>query len=258
VEGRQQLVAARIRAHFENLDSRVRTFYATDRYAIVGPGSQGGTTGEYRLINFTAVATSDVCVGDVIEDLCVRAGVAPGQVDASDVTQTLHGYAINRVSSARASIEPLMRAYFLDACESDAVLRFTRRAAKSVVATIPYNDLGCIDPGEQAGDPLPLTRVQEAELPRSIAITYINYDADYQPGAETARRQVTASVYDATDELPIATTPEHIATVAATLLYDAWLSRTPRKGTSRASTPGSMSATSSRSSTRPAPTRRSG
>lgn len=218
-------------AHFDNLEGWVRTWWSNDDYGIVGPSGVTAGQVDYRIIRYRTVDTVEVAVADVIDALCDRAGLDASQYDTSDLTATLHGYAITRVAGARESIAPLMRAYFIDAPESDGAIKFIQRAGKSTVATIPFDDLGAIEPGSDAADPLPLVRVQEAELPRSVALSFINKDADYQTGTETARRQVTSSIFDATDSFPIAAGAGQFASVANVLLYDAWQQRTTRKTT---------------------------
>jgi hypothetical protein len=218
--------------HFNNLSAFIRTWWSNDDYGIVGPSVEdlsGNVV--YRAIRYNVLSTDDVAVADIIADLCERAGLQPSQVDASDITGAVHGYALNQVASARAGIDPLMRAYFIDAVESDGQLKFLERASQSSVASIDFDDLGTIESGGEAADALALTRTQEAELPRSVALTFINKDADFQPGTETARRQVTDSVFDVVDQIPIATNSSHMASVAATLLYDAWAMRSVRKAT---------------------------
>jgi hypothetical protein len=218
--------------HYDNLSGFVRTWWSNSDYGIVGPSVEDVSGNViYRAIRYNVLSTDNVTVGDIIADLCERAGLQPSQIDTSDITGTVHGYALNQVASARADIDPLMRAYFIDAVESDGELKFLQRAGKTTVASVNFDDLGAVEPGNNAADALALTRTQEAELPRSVALTFINKDADFQPGTETARRQVTDSVYDVVDQLPIATNSEHMASVAATLLYDAWALRSVRKAT---------------------------
>jgi hypothetical protein len=215
-------------SRYDNTADNAKTWWSNDEFGIVGPTGASGGVVTYTMIRYNSTTSEDVPVADVLSAICERAGATPDQVDVSDITQSVHGYAITQVSSARSSLDPLLRAFFIDVPETDGTLKFMRRAGKSALAVIPFDDLGCTSPGDGAIDPFPLTRTQEAELPRSVAITYINTDNDYQPGTETARRQVTTSAYDLTDQLAIATTPGHIATVAGTLLYDAWAQRTTR------------------------------
>jgi hypothetical protein len=215
-------------SRYDNTADNAKTWWSSDDFGVVGPTGASGGMVTYTIIRYNAVTTADVPVADILSAICARAGSSPGEIDVSDVTQSVHGYALTQVGSARAAIDPLLRAFFLDAAESDGAIKFKRRAGKTAVALIPFDDLGCIEPGAQAEDPFPLTRMQEAELPRSVALTYINFENDYQAGTETARRQVTESAYDVTDQLALATTASHIATVTETLLYDAWAQRTTR------------------------------
>lgn len=215
-------------ANFSNTNNTTRTFRANDRFAIVGPSNVSGGEVEYRVINFAGVDPTEVDLADIVEDICVSAGMDASDVDTTGITDTVHGYALTQVASARANLEPLMTAYFMDAVESDGVLKFRKRANQTVVASIAFDDLAAAEPGANASDPFPLTRTQEADLPRSVALSFINKDADYQPGAETARRQITESINDLTTDLPIATSASHVAAVAAGILYDAWQSRNKR------------------------------
>lgn len=207
------------------------TFYCNEEYAVVGPQNEIGTTDtyDYRVIRFEALGGDEVPVADIITDQCARAGLAPASIDVSGIEDTLHGYAIARVGSARANIEPLLRAYFIDALEEDGKVKFVKRADQPLVASIAFDELGAVEYGSEPGDPLPLTRTQEDELPRSFTVNFINKDDDYQGGSEGDSRQVTHSINDLVQELPLSTTADHAATVANVLLFDAWNARNMRR-----------------------------
>jgi hypothetical protein len=208
-------------AEVENSSGTISTFYSDDSFAIVGP------TGApvYRLVRYDSLTADTVPLPDVIEDICVRAGLESSQVDTTGIEDEVNGYQLSQVASGRANNEPLTMAFAIDVTESDAKLKFRKRATQEVVASIDFDDLGAVEAGSDAEDPFPLTRAQEADLPRSVALTYINMDADYQPGTETARRQVTLSINDVATNIPIATYPNHMAQVSAVSLYDAWQAR---------------------------------
>jgi hypothetical protein len=186
--GAWQLLSSTTR--YDNTADNAKTWWSNDDFGIVGPSGASGGVVTYTLIRYNAVTSNDVPVADIMSAICARAGLTPDQVDVTDVTQAVHGYEITQVTSARSSIDPLLRAFFLDAPECDAAIKFLRRAGQSSLAVIPFDDLGCVAPGDEAADAFAVTRTQEAELPRSVALTYINVDNDYQPGTETARRQV--------------------------------------------------------------------
>lgn len=210
--------------------SQIQSFWCTDRYAIVGPASNGeaANTNGYYLVNFNAITPVDPTVSSQITDICTRAGLPSAQLDTSSLTDTVTGYALTRVAAARASLDPLLTGFFIDGIESDGILKFRNRKSLTPVATISFDELAASQDGSAPGDPLPLQRTQEIDLPRSVAINYINVDADYQPGTEPSRRIVTASINDVVTELPLATNSARAATVASALLYDAWNERNKR------------------------------
>jgi hypothetical protein len=205
-------------------------FYANRRYAVFGPlGSAVTNQVWFRIIVYGAIAAQPADVASVIQDICARAGLTA--TNTTGITDTVPGYAITRVSSARSALEPLQQAFFIDGVERDAAMRFFKRAQQTVEESIPFDELGAVEQGGESPDAFALTRAQEAEMPRSLALNYLNTEADYQPGTETARRQITGSTMDAVVELPIASTPGHMASVAAALLYEAWAARNTRKAT---------------------------
>jgi hypothetical protein len=77
----------------------------------------------------------------------------------------------------------------------------------------------------QAPEPLEMTRVPEAELPRTVFINFYNVDADYQQGSQYWRRTVTQSQSDVTLDLPIVFTPTEALDRAQWHMHFAWLER---------------------------------
>ncbi len=219
-------------AHFQNTNNTTRTFYCNDRYAIVGPSNVASGSVDYRVIHFAAITPAAPTVASIIIDQCALAGLAADKVDVTGLSDTLAGYPITRASSARANIEPILKAFFIDPVEVDGVLRFVKRANQVQAASIAFDDLAATEGGGgQPGDPLPLVRTQEVDLPRSITVQYMDVTADYQPGAELAIRQVTSSINDVADDIAICTTSDHAKQVADVLLFDAWSARNRRSGT---------------------------
>jgi hypothetical protein len=166
--------------------------------------------------------TTTQTVGTVQSALCVRAGLDLTDIDVTELTDTLDGYGVTRVGSARSASEPLQKVYFYDAVESDDKLKFVKRGGSSVV-TIPFEDLAMRDQG--AGEVFGLVRTQEQELPREITLSFLNKDGDYLQATEYARRLIVRSEINILEELPIVLTPAHAAQVAESLLYDAHTER---------------------------------
>lgn len=173
---------------------------------------------------------ADVQVGPIISDLCERAGLTSGQVDVAGLTETLRGYAVTRQISARAAVEPLLKAFFLDAREQDEKVQFVRRADQASAFSVSFDELA-VGTGSDTGDPMPLARTDESQMPRSVSVTYLDVDADYQVGTQRSIRQIAATINEQADELPLAITAAKAATVADVLLYDAWSARNMRAAT---------------------------
>jgi hypothetical protein len=217
-------------ARFDNSNVTTKTFFCNDQFAIVGPSVASGGTVDYRLIAFSALAPSEASVADILLAECERAGLTSGQVDVSGIADTVHGYPVTRAGGGRATIEPLLKAFFIDPVEADGKVNFIKRANQAQAASIAFDDLAAVEGGGSAGDPFPLQRMQESDLPRSITVQYIDINADYQPGAEQGLRQVTSSINDVADDIAICTASDHAKQVADVLLFDAWSARNKRSG----------------------------
>lgn len=200
------------------------SFLADDRHAVTGPHVDNS----YYFSLFATYSPVLLPVANVITDQCSRAGIGSGQIDVSTLTDTVWGYTVTNPASARANLQPLLTANAIDAAEEDGKIKFFKRAAIVSVASVSYDELAVVENSGTPGDPLPLTRAQEVDLPRSVAISYINPSFDYQTGTEIAQRQVTSSALDQTLDLPIATDANSAAKIAQIALYDAWNERNAR------------------------------
>lgn len=222
-----------INAPYDSGNAEMRTFWCNDHYAIVGPtaGGQIDTEVAYFVIPFQQLDGNPVPLVDIITDQCRRSGISADKLSFIGVDDEVSGYPVTRVSSGRANIQPLQTAYFVDAAEVDLKLVFTKRASAPVSALIPYEELAASEDGSAAGDPFPLVRAQEEEFPRSVTTSFIDINSDYQPGAESSRREVTKSINDVSSAIPICTNSDHAKQVAEVLLFDAWNGRNKRSGT---------------------------
>lgn len=170
-----------------------------------------------------AIDPGSVTLETAVVDLCERAGLT--DVSSSGLTTQLSGFAVTRPDTARNNLEQLQRAFYFDAVESDNEIKFVNRGGVSVLS-LTYDDLAARYDSDEATDPLSVRRVQETELPARVTVNFINQDADYQQGTESARRLVTESNQQVVDAFAIAMTPEKAAQVAEVLMYDAHVGRT--------------------------------
>lgn len=208
---------------------------AASTYGVPGPYSSSGSAGFYpRTVStvcaFTAsqtvVAAGSALLSDIVTDVCELAGLSSSDIDVSDLTDSVRGYSLARQMSARDALAPLRSAYFFDAVESGALIKFVKRGG-AVAMTIDADDLAAAVE-DSDGDSVPTTRAQEAEIPSAVSVVYKSVDADYEVGTQTSRRTAGSSRQTLTVELPIVLTDDAAAAIADVLLYDAWVARNAR------------------------------
>jgi hypothetical protein len=183
--------------------------------------STGGPTRAWEVGN---PATTTLTLADVVQDICLATGkLTAGQVDVTELTDTVIGYTRSRRMAARAALEPLMRAYFFAAVESDGKVAF-RKIERASTATLTVDDLGVAE-GQAEPELLKKQRGQEEELPISVVVAYKSVELDYQPNTQMARRRVGETTQQATAELAVVLTDDHAAQIAQAWLYLEWVRR---------------------------------
>jgi hypothetical protein len=173
---------------------------------------------------------NSVTLSGVLTDICLKAGMAPTSVISSAVSQSLRGYVVSRRMAAREALEPLMGSYFVDAVETDGILRFVPRGSASA-ATIAKDDLGASDSGQDEQIRLSESRVQDVELPQRLDIVHVDPTRDHQPNTQHASRITDAIITreKQTREISISLTPDEAKQIAERTLYNAWVERNQYK-----------------------------
>jgi hypothetical protein len=129
-------------------------------------------------------------------------------------------------------LEPLLGTFFVDAVETDGVLKFQPRGTATPV-TVPYDDLGTTEENNEAPVRVLETRTQDVELPRRFDIVYVDQSRDYQSNTQHATRIADAILTRErqTRDLPIALTADEAKQIAERTLYNAWVERNQYKFT---------------------------
>jgi hypothetical protein len=164
---------------------------------------------------------------DVVEAIVTRAGIGSADIDVTGLASIeVDGYTVDRRTSARSAIEPLMAAYAVDAVESNGKIKFVLRGG-SPVQTLYLSALGA-ESETANSDAVRRTdsRERDAVLPQRIDVSYASLDAAYEIGTQTATRGQVLSEQQVSVELPLALTEESAARIAHRLAYEMWSSRT--------------------------------
>lgn len=110
-------------------------------------------------------------------------------IDASELYGMITGYTISDTLSVREILQPLMKAYFFDAFESEGILKFRHRGI-SPILSLTQDDLVITSNTSKHGGPFTLTRGQLTETPQEVRIKFIHDDYDYTSSALSARRKI--------------------------------------------------------------------
>jgi Putative phage tail protein len=175
---------------------------------------------------FDRAGHGSVTLGGIVSELCGRAGLAPTDLDVSELDQEVLGYMVPRPVAVREALEKLQQAYLFDVVESDWTLAFRKRE-RDPVLTIGDESLAAHEPGNQRPPKLLETRTQEAELPRRVTVRYLAYQNDYQAAAQQA--QLIQDLYETKNELvlelPVVMTDDEAKRAAWAILASAWVER---------------------------------
>jgi hypothetical protein len=185
-------------------------------------------TGELRLhLVHKALDFGGVTLGSIVGDICSRVGLQPSQYDVSQLTDQVRGYAMTNRSTAKSNLQPLMTAYFVDATDTNARLKFVKRGSTSVV-TVPATDIGVASTksAEESLNPMVAARTQELELPQVIEMTYPGVQNDYENATQRAFRSVTSTVRQTAFQLPVVLADDEARQRCEQLLWSQWTSRT--------------------------------
>ncbi|HEY0330220.1 MAG TPA: glycoside hydrolase/phage tail family protein [Rhodopseudomonas sp.] len=141
-------------------------------------------------------------------------------VESSALRELCDGYVVDRPMSPRAMIEPLAMAYAFDGNAAEGVLRFVPRGGLPVVE-IGEDDL--VLPDKAA--PSRLTRAQETELPREVALGFSDALSDYRRSAVTSRRLVGGANRTLQSDLAVVSNAAAAMRRAEVFLQDLWAGR---------------------------------
>lgn len=163
-------------------------------------------------------------LADVVGGICTRTGLALADLDTSELTGEIMGYAVPRQMTARTAIETLQVPFFFDGVESDWLLKWPMRGGNPI-ATLPADDLAARAYGSEPPDIITVTRTQEMELPRELEIVYISPEMDYQQSVQRSKRLITQS--SETIRLDVPVVMSHTKALQAVEIghYNSWVER---------------------------------
>jgi hypothetical protein len=155
--------------------------------ALIGTQQSSGNDVGLHLLD--RADTLGVPLSDIADDVATRVGLTPtGDVDSSQLLDTVLGFVISDRMPARRALEALAPLYFFDVREEDFAVQFLKRGG-AAVDTIPADDLAARRSGEEGFvAPLNELRRQELDLPREIEVIFADPASDYQTNTQRFQR----------------------------------------------------------------------
>lgn len=193
----------------------------TDTYKHIQPLTETlALTASDVVSVYPLVSQAGVTLATIFADVLSLTGASASDYDVTALTDTVKGYQAGDLVSGRRSLEPLMRAYFIDAAEIDNKIVFVKRGGASV-KTIPDSDLMSVNQST-----IRISRGSELELPKRVTFSYINQAADYQTNIQHADRLVAVgSVGISSVSIPAVIDDDVAAQIADSMLYSTWIER---------------------------------
>ena len=184
-----------------------------------------GSGGVAATIQPHAIVSSTVTLADIVTAECVGSGaLAAADIDVSALTSVVRGYRIGSIGTLRSALEPLQAAWPFDVRQHGYKIQFLPRGGASV-ATIPMADLDARASGSEPGVQITLAREMDSQLPRRVAVKYLDVYREYDPGEQADQRETVTGINTTTLDLPIVMDSTEGACTAQTLLYLYWLER---------------------------------
>jgi hypothetical protein len=139
------------------------------------PGNPLWSDGEnYARGHWLNGRVSTQALASVVAEICERSGT--DCFDVSEVFGLVRGYAQADVGSARASLQPLMLAYGMEAVERDGTLRFKMRDGR-VAAVL---DSAILAQSTELDGTVETVRAPEAEMAGKIRLGFVESEGSYE------------------------------------------------------------------------------
>lgn len=180
-----------------------------------------GDAGDYPLGHWLNGRLGSVLLGDLVTQLCADADFS--DVDVSNLSGIVTGYAVTDTMSPRDALSPLSVAFQFDAVESEGQIKFAMRGRPTATA-LGESDLAIAETGEPDFG-FSLLRAEESGLPQASRIAYIDSGIDYRASIVEARRLTGSAGRVAQSSLAIVMDQGQAIAIGERLLMDAWAMR---------------------------------
>ncbi len=190
-----------------------------------------------RIPNFTFEITRTVDdLENILKEISISAGLSVSGV-SKDVdfaakefwTTKVHGMMTSADDTYRNKIEKLAVLHDFFAVETNGMIEFKYKEACNVYP-VPPEFFGAKEGNKAEDKQYEVSRMHDMELPRTVTVSYLSYDKDYQSGSMDAVRPTIRNENIVKIDLDDIVLSDSIAkTLAEQKLYEAWIRRSTIK-----------------------------
>jgi len=167
---------------------------------------------------------ASITVGQAIEKIIDRTGLASSFRDASAVTNPLRGIHSQGPQPAARLIEPLMLAFDVRVAEVMAQLVYTPKTS-AVDFVIPYSRVGVGQAGQERPFGVKMIDKQDRAIADEVVVKFVDPDRDYQKGTRRERKIESKLRNVNAVDLPITMSSDTAGELALRLLWTGWSER---------------------------------
>lgn len=184
--------------------------------------ASGSTIG---ILIYRKISTSGTILSDVVQAECLVSNLlTAGDIDVTDLTDSVRGYRVSQLGAIRSGLDPLRAAWPFDVRQHGYQIQFVRRGGASV-ATIPAADLDARAAGAAPGVAIADVREMDLVLPCTVSVKYLDAAREYDINEQIESRANTDAVGHTAVDLPIVMTAAEAKQATVALLYLYWMER---------------------------------
>lgn len=158
--------------------------YTYSRLRVVGDGNNFESN-TFALNKITSTAET---LGDIVEAECLTSSLlSAGDLDVTELTDSVRGYRIASLGALRGGIDPLRAAWPFDVVQHGYQIKFKRRGSASV-ATITADELDARAAGDNPGVQITNSREMDTLLPSRLRLKYIDSVREYDINEQISDR----------------------------------------------------------------------
>jgi hypothetical protein len=136
------------------------------------------------------VTRPKILVSEIITRICAKNGIPSMDIDVSQITDQINGFAILAQETGSESLSKLANIFQFDFTEGEKIT--FRPVSRSVAKSIPFADLATHEFGQTRPENYTEEITETLQLPREIKFNYRDFQLDHRNNIVYARRQ-TAS-----------------------------------------------------------------